>query len=103
MFEQDFDHFMISQQYGHITPQQVELSPESVVNAIEAKYAARGDLHLYRIYLPDTPSSPYLGQLSSTDEQGIEVFVNPYTGKIIGGRSDKTLINRSFELTGLFK
>lgn len=91
VFEQDFDHFMISQQYGQITPQQVQLSPESVVNAIEAKYAARGDLHLYRIYLPDTPYSPYLGQLSSTDGQGIEVFVNPYTGKIIGERSEKTL------------
>ncbi|MHC5831548.1 MAG: PepSY domain-containing protein, partial [Nostoc sp.] len=41
VFEQDFDHFMISQQYGHITPQQVQLSPESVVNTIEAKYPAR--------------------------------------------------------------
>jgi uncharacterized iron-regulated membrane protein len=99
VFEQDFDHFMIAQQYGIITPQQVQLSPESVVNTIEAKYAARGDLHLFRIYLPDTPSSPYVGQLSSTDEQRTEVFVNPYTGKIIGERiSDKTLIGMLLEL-----
>ncbi|MBC6432936.1 PepSY domain-containing protein [Nostoc sp. HG1] len=93
VFEQDFDHLMISKQYGQITPQQVQLSPESVVNTIKAKYAARKDLKLFRIYLPDTPSSPYLGQLSSTDDQRTEVFVNPYTGKIIGERiSDKTLI-----------
>ncbi|MDZ8261517.1 PepSY-associated TM helix domain-containing protein [Nostoc sp. ChiQUE01b] len=93
VFEQDFDHFMIAQQYGQITPQQVQISPESVMNTIEAKYAARGDLHLFRIYLPDTPSSPYLGQLSSTNDQRTEVFVNPYTGKIIGERIlDKTLI-----------
>ncbi|MEH2259711.1 PepSY-associated TM helix domain-containing protein [Nostoc sp.] len=93
VFEQDFDHFMITQQYGQITPQQVQLSPESVMNTIEAKYAVRGDLHLFRIYLPDTPSSPYLGQLSSTNDQRTEVFVNPYTGKIIGERiSNKTLI-----------
>jgi uncharacterized iron-regulated membrane protein len=94
VFEQDFDHLMITQKYGHITPQEVQLSPEFVVNTIEAKYAARRDLKLFRIYLPDTPSSPYLGQLSSTnDEQRREVFVNPYTGKIIGERiSDKTLI-----------
>ncbi|MGI2903686.1 PepSY-associated TM helix domain-containing protein [Tolypothrix sp. VBCCA 56010] len=99
VFEQDFDHFMIAQQYGIITPQQVQLSPESVVNTIEAKYAARGDLHLFRIYLPDTPSSPYVGQLSSTDEQRTEVFVNPYTGKIIGERiSDKTLIGMLLKL-----
>ncbi|MEH2201550.1 PepSY-associated TM helix domain-containing protein [Nostoc sp.] len=93
VFEQDFDRFMITQQYGQITPQQVQLSPESVLNTIEAKYAARSDLHLFRIYLPDTSSSPYVGQLSSTDEQRIEVFVNPYTGKIIGERAlDNTLI-----------
>ncbi|MGI2902890.1 PepSY-associated TM helix domain-containing protein [Tolypothrix sp. VBCCA 56010] len=99
VFEQDFDHFMIAQQYGIITPQQVQLSPESVVNTIEKKYAARSDLHLFRIYLPDTPSSPYVGQLSSTDEQRTEVFINPYTGKIIGERiSDKTLIGILLEL-----
>ncbi|WP_375513538.1 PepSY-associated TM helix domain-containing protein [uncultured Nostoc sp.] len=93
VFEQDFDHFMISQQYGYIIPQQVQLSPESVVNTIEAKYPAQGDFHLFRIYLPDTPSSPYVGQLSSTDVERTEVFINPYTGKIIGERiSDKTLI-----------
>ncbi|MEH1934498.1 MAG: PepSY-associated TM helix domain-containing protein [Nostoc sp.] len=99
VFEQDFDHFMISQQYGHITPQQMQLSPESVVNTIEAKYPARGDFHLFRIYLPDTPSSPYVGQLSSTDVERTEVFVNPYTGKIIGERiTDKTLIGMLLKL-----
>ncbi|NEU72577.1 PepSY domain-containing protein, partial [Hassallia byssoidea VB512170] len=40
-----------------------------------------------------------VGQLSSTDEQRTEVFVNPYTGKIIGERiSDKTLIGMLLEL-----
>ncbi|MEH2126412.1 PepSY-associated TM helix domain-containing protein [Nostoc sp.] len=96
VFEQDFDRLMITQQYGQITPQQVQLSPESVVNTIEA---ARRDLKLFRVYLPDTPSSPYVGQLSSTDEQRIEVFVNPYTGKIIGERiSDNTLIGMLLKL-----
>ncbi|AVH69346.1 PepSY-associated TM helix domain-containing protein [Nostoc sp. 'Lobaria pulmonaria (5183) cyanobiont'] len=93
VFEQDFDHFMIAQQYGQITPQQVQVSPESVVKRIEAKYPAQGDFHLFRIYLPDTFSSPYVGQLSSIDVERTEVFINPYTGKIIGERiSDKTLI-----------
>jgi uncharacterized iron-regulated membrane protein len=93
VFEQDFDHFAIAQQYGHITPQKVQVSPESVMNKIKAKYAARSDLHLFRIYLPHTPASPYVGQLSSTNDQRTEVFVNPYTGKILGERiSDNTLI-----------
>lgn len=94
VFEQDFDHFMIAQQYGKITPQRVQVvSPEDVVNTIQAKYAARSDLHLFRIYLPDTASSPYIGQLSTTNDQRTEVFLNPYTGKIMGERiSNNTLI-----------
>lgn len=100
VFEQDFDHFMISQQYGQIIPQQVQLvSPESVMNTIKTKYAARSDLHLFRIYLPDAPSSPYVGQLSTTNDQRTEVFLNPYTGKIIGERiSDNTLIGMILSL-----
>ncbi|MBP5974869.1 PepSY domain-containing protein [Brasilonema sp. CT11] len=93
VFEQDLDRFMIAQQYGHITPKPVQLSPEDMVNTIQAKYAAQGDMHLFRIYLPDTSSSPYVGQLSSADEERIEVFVNPYTGAIMGERiTYKTLI-----------
>ena len=100
VFEQDFDRFMIAQQYGQITPQQVQLvSPESVMNTIKTKYATRSDLHLFRIYLPDTPASPYVGQLSTTNDQRTEVFLNPYTGKIIGERiSDNTLIGMILSL-----
>ncbi|MFN6541181.1 MAG: PepSY-associated TM helix domain-containing protein [Nostoc sp. EkiNYC01] len=93
VFEQDFDHLAIAQQYGHITPQKEQLSPESVVNIIQARYAARSDLKLFRIYLPDAPDAPYIGQLASTDGHRTEVFVNPYTGKIMGQRLwDQTLI-----------
>lgn len=77
----------------------MQLSPESVLNTIEAKYAARSDLHLFRIYLPNTPASPYVGQLSTTNDQRTEVFVNPYTGKIIGERiSNNTLIGMLLSL-----
>ncbi|MBP5972958.1 PepSY domain-containing protein [Brasilonema sp. CT11] len=96
VFEQDFDHFMIAQQYGHITPKPVQvLSPEDVVNTIQA---GRSDQKLYRLYLPNAPSSPYVGQLSSTDGQGIEVFVNPYTGAIMGERIGETLIGMILNL-----
>ncbi|MDF5721427.1 MAG: PepSY-associated TM helix domain-containing protein [Rhizonema sp. PD37] len=99
VFEQEFDNFTITQQYGRIIPQQVQVSPESVMNTIEAQFAARGDLHLSEIELPDTPSSPYKGYLSSTDEQLTEVFVNPYTGKIFGERiRNKTLKGIILEL-----
>ncbi|MDZ8032219.1 PepSY-associated TM helix domain-containing protein [Nostoc sp. DedSLP04] len=93
VFEQDFDHVAIAQQYGHITPQKEQLSPESAIDTIQARYAARTDLKLFRIYLPDTSDTPYIGQLASTDGQRTEVFVNPYTGKIMGQRLwDQTLI-----------
>ncbi|MEH2466271.1 PepSY-associated TM helix domain-containing protein [Nostoc sp.] len=96
VFELDFDRFMIAQQYGHITPQQVQVvSPEDVVNIIQA---GRSDQKLYRLGLPNSPSSPYVGGLPSTNGQWIEVFVNPYTGKIMGERTGKTLISMLFDL-----
>ena len=96
VFEQDFDHFMIARHYGHITPQQVQVvSPEDVVNTIQA---GRSEQKLFRIYLPDTSSSPYVGQLSSADEERTEVFVNPYTGAIMGERIGETLISMLFKL-----
>lgn len=95
VFEQDVDRWMIAQQYGAITPQAVQVSPESVVKTIQD---GRNDYKLYRLYLPKTPTSPYIGQLASTDDQGMEVFVNPYTGKIIGERVGETLIGRLLQL-----
>ena len=94
VFEQDFDKLMIARHYGLITPQQVNfVSPESVANIIGAKYAAREDLHLFRIYVPDPPSSPYVAQLSSANDLRTEIFIHPYTGKIMGERVwDHTLI-----------
>ena len=99
VFEQDFNRLMITRQYGIITPQQKQLSPESVLNTIEAHYAARDDLHLFRIYVPDTPSTPYVGQLSSANDLRTEVFIDPYTGKIMGERIwDYTLIGMILNL-----
>ena len=98
VFEQDFDRWMVAQQYGPITPQPEQVSPEAVINTIQAKYAAQKDLKMYRMYLPDVPDAPYIGQLATPDGQGTEVFVNPYTGAILGARSDKTLIRILLEL-----
>ncbi|MDF5726183.1 MAG: PepSY-associated TM helix domain-containing protein [Rhizonema sp. PD37] len=100
VFEQDFDKWMITRNYGLITPQQVHfVSPEEVVNIIEAKYATREDLHLFRIYLPDSPSAPYVGQLSSANDVRTEVFIHPYTGKIMGEQTqDHTLIGMILSL-----
>ncbi|MDF5716322.1 MAG: PepSY-associated TM helix domain-containing protein [Rhizonema sp. NSF051] len=99
VFEQDFDRFMITRNYGIITPQQKQLSPESVLKTIEAHYATREDLHLFRIYVPDSPSSPYIGQLSSANNVRTEIFIHPYTGKIMGERVwDHTLIGMILNL-----
>ncbi|MDF5731433.1 MAG: PepSY-associated TM helix domain-containing protein [Rhizonema sp. PD38] len=99
VFEQDFDRFMITKNYGIIVPQQKQLSPESVLNIIEAKYAVRDSLHLFRIYVPETPSSPYIGQFSSANDIRTEVFIHPYTGMIMGERIwDHTLIGMILNL-----
>lgn len=52
VFEQDVDRWMITQQYGPITPQEVQLSPEPVLDSVAA-YASQKGLRVERIYLPE--------------------------------------------------
>ncbi len=86
VFEKEIDQFFVAQKFGHITPQQVLLSPESVVNTVKAAYASRTDLKLDRLYLPEVPTAPYKVELSDSKDVWTELLVNPYTGVIMGER-----------------
>ena len=99
VFEQDVDRWIIAQQYGAITPQAAQVSPESVMNTIQARYAARKELKLFRIYVPEAADVPYVGQLATTNDQRTEVFINPYTGAVLGERqTGKTPIGIMLQL-----
>lgn len=86
VFQHEIDRALIAQQFGHITPQAQTLSIDSILETIKVTYANQPDLKLGLIDTASGPASPYIVSLDSPAEQHIQVFVNPYTGAILGSR-----------------
>lgn len=98
VFQKEIDGFLLERQFGQVIAQRQRVSVESVFNTVKAAYANQPDLKFNSINtLPE--NNTYRVRLSSTNDQRTDVFVNPYTGTIIGERNwDSTLIGVTFKL-----
>ncbi|MEH2079176.1 MAG: PepSY-associated TM helix domain-containing protein [Nostoc sp.] len=99
VFEREIDQFLVSQQFGQVIPQGQRLPVESVVETVKTAYASQPELKLSSIItLPDA-HLPYVVRLEAPDDKRTQVFVNPYTGAIMGSREwERTLIGFTFKL-----
>ena len=93
VFANAIEHILFVQQFGTIVPQGQMLSPTSVVDTVKAASDWEPNTKFARLYIPITPDAPYvLDVLHSPDNQATgflaaqisSIFVNPYTGTIIG-------------------
>jgi len=98
VFQEEIDHFLVERQFGQVVPQQQRASVESIINTVKTTYSDRSDFKLFSIdTLPE--NSTYTVQLRATDDRRTEVFVDPYSGKILGDRQwENTLIGITFKL-----
>lgn len=98
VFQKEFDHFVIERQFGQVTPQPQRVAIESVVNSVKTAYSDRPELKLASI---DTHSDnpTYKVRLRTDDDKTTDVFVNSYTGEILGDRVwENTYIGIIFQL-----
>ena len=98
VFQHEIDRFLVQRQFGLVIPQQQRVSIESVLNTVKAAYSDRPDLKLNSI---DThpENNIYKVRFFASDDKRTEVFVNSYTGKILGDRIwDNSLIGVTFKL-----
>ncbi len=97
VFQKEIDHFLLSWQIEQVVPQGERLSIESAIDTVKAAYADRKELKITSINT--LPEEPYEVWLKSADAKRTQVFVNPYTGKILGTRQwEHTLIGFTFRL-----
>ena len=98
VFQKEFDQYLLQRQFGQITPQPQRVAIESVVNTVKAAYRDRPELKLASIdTLPHNPT--YRVRLRTENDKTTDVYVNPYTGKILGDRNwDNTFIGIVFQL-----
>jgi len=91
VFEHELDNWNIQQRFGHIIPQEQKLSVGAIVNTVKATYADRPDWKVGQVQMISGREF-YTVRLNRPDETQWEVFVNPYTGKIMGDRQRETAL-----------
>ncbi|KAB8331050.1 PepSY domain-containing protein [Scytonema tolypothrichoides VB-61278] len=99
VFQREIDQFLVTQQFGQVIPQGQRVPIESVVETVKTAYASQPELKLLSMNtLPDA-HLPYRVWLEGPDDTRRQVFVNPYTGAIMGSRQwERTLIGFTFKL-----
>lgn len=85
VFGREIDQWLLSWEIGSILPKGQWLDPETILQVVKTAYANRPELKLDAIEFPRLPTLPYIVWLDADDRQ-FQVFLNPYTGKILSDR-----------------
>jgi len=100
VFEPEISEFLTTRQFGQVIPQEKQLSAEKILDIAKAAYPS---LQPLAIHPPEDRYHPYTLQMTSPDANPKvyvdgyrEVFVNSYTGRIMGDRPERTTFHRLF-------
>lgn len=84
VFQREISEAQIAAQFGRVIPEGELVAPDRVLNTVKAAYADQPDLKPTAILRKPVADAPYRVSLKSPDEKTTAVFVNPYTGAIMG-------------------
>jgi len=98
VFEHELDDWAIQQRFGHVVPQEQRLSTGTLVDGVKAAYTNHPDWRVGQVQMLPKQDF-YTIRLNRPDDTQWEVFVNPYTGGIMGDRQRETaLFSRVLDL-----
>lgn len=98
IFEHEMDDWNIQQRFGHVISQEQRLSPGTLTNTVKTAYAHHPDWKVRQVNMPSNQEF-YTIRLTRPDDTQWEVFVNPYTGVVMGDRQRETaLFSRVLDL-----
>jgi uncharacterized iron-regulated membrane protein len=89
VFWHEIDHLVLAQRFGSLTPTGAPSAIAAIVETVKAAYASR-NLILDSIAMPENAHQPYEVAFEDSAEHFLQVFVNPYTGQIMGDRQWET-------------
>ncbi len=100
VFQSELDHAAVTLQYGRIVPEAYRLSPEVVLNKVKTKTidANKEAIVIASIDLATASDLPDKVKIRLSNNESIEIFVNPYTGNILGDRPDHNLFKWIYQL-----
>jgi uncharacterized iron-regulated membrane protein len=98
VFQKEIDAALIKGGFETVIPQQQTLSLDEIANNITQTYANQPDFKLAQFDL-HFDDDIYRVRLRNSEDKDLEVFVNAYTGKILGDRlRENTFFSKVYEL-----
>jgi uncharacterized iron-regulated membrane protein len=89
VFVPEIDAQIVQQRFGYVTSQEQPIAPDKLVETVKIAYANHSDWKINQVQM--VSNLPYYTvRLKRPDETQWEVFVNPYTGKVMGDRQRET-------------
>ncbi|MEH1842626.1 MAG: PepSY-associated TM helix domain-containing protein [Nostoc sp.] len=98
VFQREINDFQRHQQFGAILPQGDRLSLEVILDVVKTAYANQPEMALQRVYLPTKPDDLFNVVISIPSNDWVEVYVNPYTGAILGNSLHPNAIQRFLQI-----
>ncbi|WP_421654596.1 PepSY-associated TM helix domain-containing protein [Leptothermofonsia sp. ETS-13] len=86
VFEHEMDQRIIQYRFGQVIPQEQRLPLSKIAEIVTTAYRDRPEFKLAQFDIPPNTET-YKLRLRNSKNEDLEVFVNPYTGKILGDRS----------------
>lgn len=97
VFEQEIDSFLLTRQMGQVVPTETILPLETLVNTVNTTYASMPGFKLGYVEMFEGESYEFRAEIASGKD--FRVFVNPYTGQVMGDRVwDDTWIGFTLKL-----
>lgn len=98
VFWHEIDRAIIAARFGPINPTESMVSIDAIAATVKSAYASKG-LTLNSLDFPSSTDQPYILSLQDAAKHYWHIFVNPYTGQILGDRQWETSwIGRIYEL-----
>ena len=98
VFNREINAVLVKQKYERVVTQSPTISLDKVAKSVNQNYLKKTDYQIHQIDLHFDPNI-YLVRLINSDNKQLEVFVNAYTGKVLGDRlRDKGFFDKVYSL-----
>lgn len=85
VFWHEIDRSVIAARFGRVIPTTTKVSLDAIANSVKTAYASTG-YNLSDLVCPAASDQPCKLSLVNSADKYFEVFVNPYTGQVMGDR-----------------
>jgi uncharacterized iron-regulated membrane protein len=84
VFHTEIEQLMVAQKFGAVVPQEQRIPVDRVLETAKAAIANRPELKISGLVPPKDATSPWQARAFGEPDSFAQVFVNPYTGTLMG-------------------